>query len=91
MRFDCGNIRIFIFQNTLLLFSEPAVNPKHASKTPIQAPSKLLWDVDEEATDLMKEAEATAKRLCDNTRSVLLQTDVYGYRYIKEVGKGQFC
>jgi hypothetical protein len=63
------------------------VDPRFASNTPVESPTKLIWKVDENTTALMKEAETKAKELCDNTKSVLLQTDVYGHRYIKEVGK----
>jgi hypothetical protein len=47
----------------------------------------LKWVVDDQVTALMKEAEKTAKDLIDDTQSILLQSNIYGSKFIKEVGK----
>ena len=49
-------------------------------------PVKLEWKVDPEIENLILKAENEAGALINDTHSLLLQTDVYGGRYIKEIG-----
>ncbi|TPX69357.1 hypothetical protein CcCBS67573_g06884 [Chytriomyces confervae] len=68
--------------------AEPAANPSGAvSADAVAPPKKLNWQVDSEVETLMAEAEKTAGALIADTFSVLLQTDVYGSNYIKDVAK----
>nr|KAJ3423289.1 hypothetical protein HK105_006666 [Polyrhizophydium stewartii] len=70
------------------LNGEPAVDPEGAvASPPLPVPTKLEWVVDSEVEQLISKAEATAKALIDDTESCLLQTKVYGSRYMKEVAK----
>ncbi|KAI9012971.1 acyltransferase ChoActase/COT/CPT [Gaertneriomyces semiglobifer] len=68
-----------------ILSTEPAVDPPNSDGPALPAPQRLEWVVDEEVTALVREAETTAKALIKDTQSCLLQTDIYGARYIKEV------
>jgi hypothetical protein len=49
-------------------------------------PVKLEWNVDPEIEQMILKAENDAGALIHDTNSVLLQTNVYGGRFIKEVG-----
>ncbi|KAJ3026499.1 UNVERIFIED_CONTAM: hypothetical protein HDU68_005535 [Siphonaria sp. JEL0065] len=57
------------------------------SNIAIPGPQKLHWTVDKEVEGYMKEAEATAASLIQDTYSCLLQTDIYGSQYIKTSAK----
>ncbi|KAJ3013907.1 hypothetical protein HKX48_005443 [Thoreauomyces humboldtii] len=70
-----------------ILASEPAVDPSDAEGAGLPAPQKLKWKVNDEIKALMKQAQGTASALIEDTESCLLQTDIYGSRYIKEVAK----
>ncbi len=50
-------------------------------------PTKLTWKVTDDIKNLLLKQENTAKLLIADTESCLLQTDVYGSRFIKEVAK----
>ncbi|KAJ3313799.1 hypothetical protein HDU76_002555 [Blyttiomyces sp. JEL0837] len=73
-----GRIMDFIVSN------EPAQNPHEVSSKPLPPPTKLKWVVDSQVSKLIQEAEATAKALIEDTDSVLLQTKIYGGKYIKD-------
>ncbi len=49
-------------------------------------PTPLEFNVTEEVKTCINEAQETAQALINDTVSCLHQTDVYGSRYIKEVG-----
>ncbi|KAI8585099.1 acyltransferase ChoActase/COT/CPT [Geranomyces variabilis] len=73
-----------------ILANEPAVDPtvpEGTESTALPAPEKLVWTVPDTVKDLMKEAQNTASDLINDTESCLLQTDIYGSRYIKEVAQ----
>ncbi|KND04986.1 uncharacterized protein SPPG_00670 [Spizellomyces punctatus DAOM BR117] len=70
-----------------ILSNEPAVDPANVESSALPTPKKLQWVVDDEVTKLMDDAQKTAQELIDDTESCLLQTDIYGSRYIKEVAK----
>jgi carnitine O-acetyltransferase len=60
---------------------------KDESTTEISIPPvKLEWNVDPEVEKMILKAENDAGALIHDTHSVLLQTEVYGGRFIKEVG-----
>ncbi|KAI8914641.1 acyltransferase ChoActase/COT/CPT [Gorgonomyces haynaldii] len=68
-----------------VLSNEPAVDPQGAKAVRLSAPKKLNWKIDASIEDHMKEARKTAIALIQDTDSCLLQTEIYGSRYIKEV------
>ncbi|KAJ3150271.1 hypothetical protein HDU86_006662 [Geranomyces michiganensis] len=72
-----------------ILANEPAVDPaiSEADITSLPAPEKLVWTINDNIKTLMKEALTTASDLINDTESCLLQTDIYGSRYIKEVAQ----
>ncbi|KAI8925851.1 Choline/Carnitine o-acyltransferase-domain-containing protein [Entophlyctis helioformis] len=77
-----GNLMNFMVSH------EPAVDPDHTvASPPLPAPTKLKWVVDDQVEALLADARKTIKDLIDDTESCLLQTDVYGGRFIKEVAK----
>ncbi|KAI8622489.1 acyltransferase ChoActase/COT/CPT [Chytriomyces sp. MP71] len=55
--------------------------------TAVAAPQKLKWIVDSEVEKLIDEAQSTASALIADTFSVLLQTNIYGSKYIKDIAK----
>ena len=65
-------------------YSEPVTD--HSGIAITSEPAKLKWKKDEQIEALILEAEQTAVKLIGDTESCLLQTDVYGSRYIKEIG-----
>lgn len=67
--------------------SEPAVDPKVVSTKKLQPPKKLEWVVDATIKEYISNAQSVAKALISDTESCLLQTDIYGARYMKEVAK----
>ena len=67
--------------------SEPVADPGDSVQTKLDYPKKLIWEVNEKIIGLIAEAQETAVALINDTESCLLQTDIYGYRYIKEVAK----
>ncbi|KAI8820843.1 acyltransferase ChoActase/COT/CPT [Fimicolochytrium jonesii] len=70
-----------------ILSNEPAVDPPNSEGTSLPPPQKLKWVINDELQTLLDKARAEGKALIDDTESCLLQTDVYGARYIKEVGQ----
>ncbi|TPX50509.1 hypothetical protein SeMB42_g02227 [Synchytrium endobioticum] len=70
-----------------ILANEPAQDPPNASSTTLPPIRKLKWHVNNSISEYISYADKTAKKLIDNTASVLLHYDVYGGRYIKEVAK----
>jgi carnitine O-acetyltransferase len=70
----------------LINISEPAVNPLGA-KDGLDLPTKLVWDIDEDIEKHIAVAEKTALELINDTESCLIQTDLYGSRFIKEIAK----
>ncbi len=69
------------------MISEPAVDPESISKEKLDAPQQLEWEIDSTVTECIKASQKTAKALIKDTESCLLQTDLYGSRYMKEVAK----
>ncbi|KAI8805662.1 acyltransferase ChoActase/COT/CPT [Cladochytrium replicatum] len=68
--------------------NEPAIDPPNAkADVRLSAPQKLLWDVDGKIKSFIATAQKQATALINDTDSVLLQTDVYGGKYIKEIAK----
>ncbi|KAJ2993166.1 hypothetical protein HDV02_002606 [Globomyces sp. JEL0801] len=76
-----GTVMNYICEN------EPAVDPENAVQEHLPAPAKLNWHVEKPVGDYIKKSAATAKALIEDTESCLLQTDVYGSRYMKEVAQ----
>ncbi|KAJ3089589.1 hypothetical protein HK102_005995 [Quaeritorhiza haematococci] len=77
-----GTIIDFILKN------EPATDADlPTDSSPPLAPRKLRWTVDGTILDLLQKAEKEAKAVIKSTESILLQTDIYGSRYMKEVAK----
>ncbi|KAI9104685.1 acyltransferase ChoActase/COT/CPT [Phlyctochytrium arcticum] len=70
-----------------IVSNEPACDPANSDGPGLPTPLKLKWVVDEEVETLMKTARKTAGALIRDTQSCLLQTDIYGSRYMKEVAK----
>ncbi|KAI8807159.1 acyltransferase ChoActase/COT/CPT [Cladochytrium replicatum] len=68
--------------------NEPAVDPPSAkADVRLPAPQKLEWDVDGKIDSFIATAQKQATALINDTDSVLLQTDIYGGKYIKEIAK----
>lgn len=71
-----------------VLSQEPASDPENSiNGKKLKSPERLIWKVDEQVTKHIQEASSTALALIKDTESCLLQTDLYGSRYIKEVAK----
>ncbi|KAI8918627.1 acyltransferase ChoActase/COT/CPT [Powellomyces hirtus] len=70
-----------------ILSREPAVDPANVEGTGLPAPQKIKWTINDTVKSLMAEARKTASALIEDTESCLLQTDIYGSRYIKEIAK----
>jgi hypothetical protein len=74
-----------------LFCSEPATDPADARGV-LPAPEKLEWVLDgpvsirRKVQLLISEAQKKANSLISNVDSCLLQTDIYGARFMKEVG-----
>jgi carnitine O-acetyltransferase len=79
-----GTIVDYVIQN------EPAVDPEESTNEPLAYPIKLTWTINDVVSKCLDEAGEVAQKLIDDTESCLLQTDIYGSRFIKEVGKRSF-
>ncbi|KAH6589944.1 hypothetical protein BASA50_009647 [Batrachochytrium salamandrivorans] len=67
---------------------EPAVDPKGAvASPPLSAPQKLIWTTDKSVIQQIADAKNSVKLLAESVESCLLHTDIYGFRFIKEVAK----
>ncbi len=65
-----------------ILTSKPTTGPN----VPLPEPEKLTWNVNPEILSHVHTAASQAKKLITETSSCLLHSNVYGTRYIKEVG-----
>ncbi|KAJ3138195.1 hypothetical protein HK100_012876 [Physocladia obscura] len=73
-----GNMMDFIVKTE-------ASDPSNAISADVaEVPRKLHWVVDTEIEKLIQEASNTATALIKDTKSCLLQTDIYGSQFIKE-------
>lgn len=71
-----------------ILKNEPAVDPLNLNKDlKLPEPVELNWTVDKIVSNCIEEAKKSCVNLINDTQSCLLQTQIYGSRYIKEVAK----
>ncbi|KAJ3336427.1 hypothetical protein HDU91_001785 [Kappamyces sp. JEL0680] len=67
---------------------EPAVDPDSADPAlKLELPTRLEWKTDAYTNERLADARKVSRELIDDTESCLLQTDIYGSRYMKEVAK----
>ncbi|KAJ3350861.1 hypothetical protein HDU83_009389 [Entophlyctis luteolus] len=76
-----GNMMDFIVK------SETSDSPDAVSENAVEGPQKLQWTVDAKVNELINQASGTAGSLIADTASYLLQTDVYGSQFVKDVAK----
>ncbi|KAJ3333323.1 hypothetical protein HDU76_009295, partial [Blyttiomyces sp. JEL0837] len=71
-----------------LVANEPVEDPaSFVASPPMPLPTKLKWVVDEELQKAVQKAQKTGSTLAQDIDSVLLESKVYGERYIREVAK----
>ncbi|RKO93566.1 acyltransferase ChoActase/COT/CPT, partial [Blyttiomyces helicus] len=71
-----------------ILENEPAVDPEGASVSPyLPLPVKLEWVVDDVIESAIEAAQEESLALIEKTQHVILQSTVYGHRFMKEVAQ----
>jgi carnitine O-acetyltransferase len=63
------------------------IDDSRASPSRMPEPKALQWQIGSSVKQVLAKAQQEARKLIADTESCLLQTDVYGSRFIKEVGR----